>query len=45
MRFLDAEGIKKREPRKNPEKSVPRKQRKANAEEAAKAATAANKPA
>ena len=45
LRFLDAEGIKKREPRKNPEKSVPRKQRKANAEEAAKAATAANKPA
>jgi small subunit ribosomal protein S16 len=45
MRFLDAEGIKKREPRKNPEKAVPRKERKALAEEAAKAATAANKPA
>ncbi len=44
-RFLDAEGIKKREPRKNPEKAVPRKERKALAEEAAKAATAANKPA
>ncbi len=44
-RFLDAEGIKKREPRKNPEKAIPRKQRKANAEEAAKQAAAAPKPA
>ena len=41
MRFLDAEGIKKREPRKNPEKAVPRKERKANAEAAAKGAVAA----
>ena len=44
-RFLDAEGIKKREPRKNPEKAIPRKERKALAEEAAKAAAAAPKPA
>ena len=36
-RFLDAAGILKREPRKNPEKAVPRKERKANAEAAAKA--------
>jgi small subunit ribosomal protein S16 len=28
-RFLDAAGIKKREPRNNPEKAVPRKERKA----------------
>ena len=32
MRFLDAAGVKKREPRKNPEKAVPRKERKAAAE-------------
>jgi small subunit ribosomal protein S16 len=44
MRFLDAAGIKKREARNNPEKAVPRKERKARAEEAAKAA-AAPKPA
>src|SRR5437762_7546492 len=41
MRFLDAAGIKKREPRNNPQKAVPRKERKANAE----AAAAAPKPA
>jgi small subunit ribosomal protein S16 len=41
MRFLDAEGIKKREKRNNPEKAVPRKERKARAEEAAKAGSAA----
>ena len=40
MRFLDAEGIRKREPRNNPEKAVPRKERKARAE-AAKAGGAA----
>jgi small subunit ribosomal protein S16 len=40
MRFLDAAGIAKREPRNNPEKAVPRKERKAQAEEAAKAASA-----
>ena len=36
-RFLDAAGVAKRAPRKNPEKAVPRKERKANAEAAAKA--------
>jgi len=36
-RFLDAEGIKKRTPRNNPVKAVPRKERKAQAEAAAKA--------
>src|ERR1700745_2396213 len=47
MRFLDAEGIRKREPRNNPEKAVPRKERKARAETAAKAggATPAAAPA
>jgi small subunit ribosomal protein S16 len=45
MRFLDAAGIKKREKRNNPEKAVPRKERKAKAEEAAKEAAAAPKPA
>jgi len=44
MRFLDAAGVAKREARNNPEKAVPRKERKARAEEAAKAA-AAPKPA
>jgi small subunit ribosomal protein S16 len=43
MRFLDAAGVAKREKRNNPEKAVPRKERKAK-EEAAKAAAAA-KPA
>jgi len=41
MRFLDAAGVAKRAPRNNPEKAVPRKERKAKAEEAAKAAGAA----
>ena len=47
MRFLDAAGIAKREKRNNPEKAVPRKERKAKAEEAAKAKEAAGgaKPA
>jgi small subunit ribosomal protein S16 len=40
MRFLDAAGIAKRAPRSNPEKAVPRKERKAKAEEAAKAPAA-----
>src|SRR6185437_140598 len=40
MRLLDAAGVAKREPRNNPEKAVPRKERKARAEEAAKAASA-----
>jgi len=44
MRFLDAEGIRKREPRNNPEKAIPRKERKARAE-AAKAGGAAAAPA
>jgi len=38
MRFLDAAGVAKRSPRNNPEKAIPRKERKAKAEEAAKAA-------
>jgi small subunit ribosomal protein S16 len=38
MRFLDAAGVAKRAPRNNPEKAIPRKERKAKAEEAAKAA-------
>jgi small subunit ribosomal protein S16 len=45
MRFLDKAGVAKREVRNNPEKAVPRKERKAKAEEAAKAAAAAPKPA
>ena len=40
MRFLDKAGIAKRAPRNNPEKAVPRKERKAKAEEAAKAPAA-----
>ena len=36
-RFLDAAGIVKREKRNNPEKAVPRKERKAKEEEATKA--------
>ncbi len=40
MRFLDAAGVAKRTPRNNPQKAVPRKERKAQAEEAAKAAAA-----
>ena len=38
MRFLDAAGVAKREKRNNPQKAVPRKERKAQAEAAAKAA-------
>ena len=46
LRFLDEAGVMKREARKNPEKAIPRKERKAR-EEAAKAApgTAAAAPA
>ena len=40
MRFLDDAGIMKRPKRNNPEKAVPRKERKAKAEEAAKAPAA-----
>jgi small subunit ribosomal protein S16 len=39
MRFLDAAGVAKRTPRNNPQRAVPRKERKAQ-EEAAKAAAA-----
>jgi small subunit ribosomal protein S16 len=41
-RFLDAAGIMKREKRNNPEKAVPRKERKAKAEEATKAKEASD---
>jgi len=41
MRFLDAAGVAKREKRNNPEKALPRKERKAIREEAAKAGDAA----
>ena len=44
MRFLDDAGILKRPKRNNPEKAVPRKERKAKAEEAAKAAAAPKAP-
>jgi small subunit ribosomal protein S16 len=40
MRFLDAAGVMKRQKRNNPEKAIPRKERKAK-EEAAKAAVGA----
>ena len=42
MRFLDAAGVAKRTPRNNPEKAIPRKERKAQAEEALKAKEAAD---
>jgi small subunit ribosomal protein S16 len=41
MRFLDAAGVAKREKRNNPERAIPRKERKAQKEEATKAAEAA----
>ena len=41
MRFLDSAGVAKRKPRSNPEKAIPRKERKAKAEEATKAKEAA----
>jgi small subunit ribosomal protein S16 len=44
MRFLDAAGVLKRPTRNNPEKAVPRKERKAK-EEAAKAAAGGAAPA
>ena len=40
-RFLDAAGVLKRAARNNPEKALPRKERKANAEAAATASAAA----
>jgi small subunit ribosomal protein S16 len=45
LRFLDGAGVKKREPRNNPERALPRKERKALAEAAAKAKAAAAKSA
>ena len=45
MRFLDAAGLMKRKPRNNPEKAIPRKEKKAVAEAAAAAAAAAPAPA
>src|SRR6202161_3048137 len=44
MRFLDAAGIMTRPKRNNPEKAVPRKERKAKEEAAKAAAAAAPKP-
>jgi small subunit ribosomal protein S16 len=41
MRFLDAAGVRKRTARSNPERAVPRKERKARAEAAAKEVAAA----
>ena len=41
MRFLDAAGVAKREKRNNPERAIPRKERKAANEEKVKAAEAA----
>jgi small subunit ribosomal protein S16 len=41
LRFLDQLGIRQREKRNNPNRAVPRKERKARAEEAAKVAAAA----
>ena len=41
MRFLDAAGLMKRKPRNNPEKAIPRKEKKAAAEAAIAAAAAA----
>jgi small subunit ribosomal protein S16 len=45
MRFLDAAGILKRPKRNNPEKAIPRKERKAQEEAAKAAASAAPAPA
>jgi small subunit ribosomal protein S16 len=45
LRFLDAAGVRKREARNNPQRAVPRKERKAQAEAAAAAPAAAAKPA
>ena len=41
LRFLDDAGVMKREKRSNPEKAIPRKERKVLAEERVKAAAAA----
>jgi len=41
LRFLDEAGLMKRTPRSNPQKAIPRKERKAQAEAAAKGGAAA----
>jgi small subunit ribosomal protein S16 len=41
LRFLDAAGIRKRAPRNNPERAIPREERKKQAEAAAAAPAAA----
>jgi small subunit ribosomal protein S16 len=45
LRFLDAAGIRKREPRNNPERAIPRAERKKQAEAAATGGASAPKPA
>src|SRR5579872_5995993 len=45
LRFLDEAGVMKREKRNNPERAIPRKERKAQAEASAKAAAAAKSAA
>jgi small subunit ribosomal protein S16 len=45
LRFLDAAGVATRPKRQNPEKAIPRKERKARAEEAAKGGAPAAAPA
>jgi small subunit ribosomal protein S16 len=45
LRFLDAAGIRKRESRNNPQRAVPRKERKAQAEAAPAAPAAPKAPA
>jgi small subunit ribosomal protein S16 len=45
LRFLDQAGVMKRETRNNPNRALPRKERKARAEEAAKVAAAAKSAA
>src|ERR1700691_419574 len=45
MRFLDAAGVMTRRKRNNPERAVPRKERKANEEAARPAAASGGKPA
>jgi small subunit ribosomal protein S16 len=45
LRFLDQAGVMQRDKRNNPTRAIPRKQRKAQAEEAVKAAAAGGAPA
>jgi small subunit ribosomal protein S16 len=44
LRFLDAAGVRKRTPRNNPERAIPREERKKQAEAAAAAPAAAPAP-